>query len=79
MYTEGCSATRVRSCFEIFGEMKSFILIRERIPANVGSDKVDAGTVREMAGISSDAFCPVSRGVQLNSGFSDSRSTRHSC
>lgn len=56
-----------------------FLPMRERIPAFVGSDKVDAGTDREMAGISSDLFRLVSGGVQLNSGLSDSRLTTHSC
>lgn len=54
-----------------------FLPISERIPANIGSDKVDAGTVREMAGISCDWFCPFSRGVQWKSGLFDQRSTTH--
>ncbi len=66
--------------FHFMGSLKkSFLPIRERIPANAGSDKDDAGTVREMRGISRDLVCPVSGDVQLNSGLSDSRSTMHLC
>lgn len=56
--------------------MKMFLLIRERIPANVGSDKVDAGTVREMAGVGD--LLLISGEPQLNCRLSDSSSTTHS-
>lgn len=53
--------------------------MRERIPASEGSDTVEAGTVREMAGLSWGVFCPVSGGTHRNSGLSDRSSTTHSC
>ena len=58
---------------------KRVLLIRKRIPVNVGSDKVDVGTVRETAGKSSDSFCPGSEEMQLNSGISESRLKTHLC
>lgn len=68
----GCTWSMSLSC-----GFAHFLPISERIPANIGSDKVDAGTVREMAGIACDWFCPFSRGVQWKSGLVDQRSTTH--